>query len=270
MYYAVYQTTNLVNDKTYIGVHATEDLNDSYLGSGKTLKAAVRKYGRASFKKVILFVFDNPEDMSAKEIELVTREFVDRTDTYNLVPGGHQGDAWYQARKKMSSSPEYSETLRRTTKGLVSWNESVSPEFRKERAIKASRSAISKTRRFSEADVRDIRERYASGKISMKGLARELQTRKSVISDILNRRSYKEVEPVGDRACLESSAPLVRGVGVGTLGLRRFSQNEVREILRRYENGESAEKLSVELGAARSTIYDLVKRRSYKDVGGLA
>jgi hypothetical protein len=106
MLYTVYQTRNLKTGHLYVGVHVTKDPNDSYLGSGDRLKAAIRKYGRASFKKEVLFVFDNAEDMAAKEAEIVTREFVDREDTYNLVPGGFQGDAWYQGRKEIVFDPE--------------------------------------------------------------------------------------------------------------------------------------------------------------------
>lgn len=100
MHYTVYRTVNLVNGKVYVGVHATENPDDAYLGSGSVLKAAVLKYGRASFKKEVLFVFDNPEDMAAKEAELVTLEFVSREDTYNRAPGGHLRGAWYQAQKE--------------------------------------------------------------------------------------------------------------------------------------------------------------------------
>lgn len=102
MYYTVYRTTNLVNDKVYIGIHCTEDPNDSYLGSGYQLRSAIRKYGRDSFKKEVLYIFDNPTEMAAKEAELVTQEFVDRHDTYNLALGGYQADSWYQARKNIT------------------------------------------------------------------------------------------------------------------------------------------------------------------------
>lgn len=102
MFYTVYQTTNLVNGKIYVGSHQTESLDDDYLGSGNLIKAAIKKYGVASFKKEVLAVFDNPEAMSAKEAEIVTREFVDREDTYNLIPGGYQGDSYYQALKNVS------------------------------------------------------------------------------------------------------------------------------------------------------------------------
>jgi len=37
-HYLVYQITNLINYKIYIGVHQTYDINDCYMGSGKLIK----------------------------------------------------------------------------------------------------------------------------------------------------------------------------------------------------------------------------------------
>ncbi len=90
-HFIIYETKNLKNGKTYIGMHETDNLNDGYLGSGYHFKRAVRYYGKEFFERKILFDFDNREDMINKEIELVNDEFIARQDTYNLMKGGKGG-----------------------------------------------------------------------------------------------------------------------------------------------------------------------------------
>jgi phosphopantetheinyl transferase (holo-ACP synthase) len=91
VFYTIYKTTNKINGKIYIGKHQTKDLDDKYIGSGKHLCRAIKKYGIENFQKEILFQFDTEAEMNAKEAELVTEEFCLREDTYNLCPGGHGG-----------------------------------------------------------------------------------------------------------------------------------------------------------------------------------
>jgi len=103
MLYTVYKTTNLINGKFYIGTHKTKDPNDIYLGSGKLLKKAIEKYGVDSFKKEVLFIFDNPEAMFAKEAEIVTAEFLAENNTYNLKLGGEGGFDWINSNEHAST-----------------------------------------------------------------------------------------------------------------------------------------------------------------------
>lgn len=91
MYYTIYKTTNLINGKIYIGKHVTENLDDSYLGSGIKLINSIKKYGPENFKREILYIFENEQKMNAKEVDLVTDEFCNRENTYNLAAGGHGG-----------------------------------------------------------------------------------------------------------------------------------------------------------------------------------
>lgn len=93
MFYTVYKTTCLLNNKYYIGVHKTDNIHDDYLGSGKNILEAIEKYGREAFSKEILHIFDNKEEMFEKEKELVTEEVVKDRQSYNCKLGGSAN--WY-------------------------------------------------------------------------------------------------------------------------------------------------------------------------------
>lgn len=97
MYYYIYQITNLINKKIYIGKHksAKHPANNNYYGSGKQITAAIEKYGKENFKKEVLYFCSSMEEMNAKEAEIVTEDFVKRNDTYNMHKGGSGGwDHW--------------------------------------------------------------------------------------------------------------------------------------------------------------------------------
>ena len=92
--FVIYQITNLLNNHIYIGAHSTYNIYDKYMGSSKYLKKDLRDLGRHNFKKDILFVFDNKEEMISKEAELVTIDFCHRIDTYNKMVGGISEMSW--------------------------------------------------------------------------------------------------------------------------------------------------------------------------------
>jgi hypothetical protein len=91
MFYLIYKITNTANGKIYIGSHKTKNQNDGYMGSGKYLNRAIAKSGIENFTKEILFVFDNPAEMYAKEAEIVNEDFLVEENTYNLKLGGFGG-----------------------------------------------------------------------------------------------------------------------------------------------------------------------------------
>jgi hypothetical protein len=85
MYFTVYQTTNKIDGKIYVGKHQTANLDDGYLGSGKLLRRAIKKHGKENFKKTILHIFETEVEMNTREAEIVTEEFCARDDTYTMM-----------------------------------------------------------------------------------------------------------------------------------------------------------------------------------------
>ena len=92
MYHIVYLTTNLINQKIYVGIHSTYNLNDGYIGSGTILSKAIKKYGKENFQKQILYFCLTRND--AKEIEkrIVNQNFILLSYVYNKALGGEGGD----------------------------------------------------------------------------------------------------------------------------------------------------------------------------------
>lgn len=87
--YYIYKTTNIINNKIYIGKHSSANMElDSYFGSGIYINKAIKKYGKSNFKREILYQFDNEEDAYLMESKIVNEDFIKRSDTYNVQCGG--------------------------------------------------------------------------------------------------------------------------------------------------------------------------------------
>ena len=100
MFYTVYKVCHLESGKVYVGTHQTQNPHDRYMGSGVLIRRAIAKHGVGNFVKEVLFLFDNADDMFAKEAEIVTPAFAADPETYNLAPGGNGG--WFRANQTRS------------------------------------------------------------------------------------------------------------------------------------------------------------------------
>ena len=96
MNHYVYEITNLINGKKYIGKRSCkcniED--DKYMGSGKYLIRAFKKYGVDNFEKRIIEIFEKECDAYEFERMLIQKLNADISDKYyNIAMGGKGGVA---------------------------------------------------------------------------------------------------------------------------------------------------------------------------------
>ena len=115
----MYEVKNNINGKIYVGVHKTKRLDDGYMGSGKIIISAIRKYGIENFSKTILEKFNSEEEMLYKESQIVTDEFLDREDVYNLRRGGTGG---FDYITKIGKNKNHTLTTDERRRGAASTN----------------------------------------------------------------------------------------------------------------------------------------------------
>lgn len=90
-YNFIYKTTNLINYKFYIGMHSTNNMNDTYIGSGTFLKRSIKKYGVENFKFEILEFVETREELKKREKELINEELLKDPFCMNIKLGGEGG-----------------------------------------------------------------------------------------------------------------------------------------------------------------------------------
>lgn len=205
--YTVYETTNLINGKTYIGKHVTLNPEDDYLGSGTALKRAVQKYGKENFRKEILYIFDSKEEMNSKEIELVSLEFCREKTNYNLAPGGAggfgfindcglQGYKLYpenakanRAKSNRTCIEKYGEDWRRERRKLY-----VCSDETRDKLKELRKNRFSVVEKHSEETKSKM---SASKKITSKG-ERNSQFGSMWITDGISNKKIKKIDPIPD------------------------------------------------------------------------
>jgi group I intron endonuclease len=82
----IYKTTNLINGKIYIGKDSHN--NPNYIGSGKIIKYAIKKYGIENFSKEIL-EYCTMDNIDEREIYWI-KKFDSINNGYNISPGGQE------------------------------------------------------------------------------------------------------------------------------------------------------------------------------------
>lgn len=111
--YYIYITTNLVNNKKYIGQHFGQT-DDDYLGSGIILNRAIQKYGKENFKKEILEIVNSKQEANTKEKYYINvYQAIENPNFYNIADGGQGGyvTKGYTLEDRQSVNKKISQSL---------------------------------------------------------------------------------------------------------------------------------------------------------------
>lgn len=165
MFGYIYKTTNLINNKIYIGQHIAAEFDKYYKGSGVMLTRAFKKYGKENFSCVLLEAVETKEALDARESYWIDKlNSRDSNVGYNITAGG-EGTIGYQhteeAKKKISSAKKgkpLTEAHRKAI-GLASKGHKLSEENKaKLRAANLGRKATEETKqKMREAHKRNPR-----------------------------------------------------------------------------------------------------------------
>ena len=108
MYGYIYKTTDLTNNKIYVGQHKANEFDDSYYGSGVIIKRLLNKFGTERFKCELLEECQSENELNEKEIYWIDKLNCRNKDIgYNLASGGSFGDSGYHKGMLGKSQSEY-------------------------------------------------------------------------------------------------------------------------------------------------------------------
>ena len=91
----IYKIENNVNNKIYIGKTTKIDNFKNYYGSGKIIKSALKKYGKESFTKEIIYYAFSIEELNEKEIYFIKYYNSALPNGYNIGLGGEGNNLFY-------------------------------------------------------------------------------------------------------------------------------------------------------------------------------
>lgn len=209
----IYKITNRVNNKIYVGKHASK--RKTYWGSGKLIKQAIKKYGKENFIKEIIEYCENEELLNEREIFWIKNfDSRNRLIGYNITAGGDGQTGipsiWCtrkfsdEHRMKISKNhadvsgkknPMYNKThsdsvkekLRIFHTGRKSSNECKLKQSKKKNGENNPNSKLNKE------IVIDIRNEYNNG-VNMKTLSEKYNVNKPCIWKIVNNYTWKHLK----------------------------------------------------------------------------
>lgn len=260
----IYITENLINGKKYIGKDTQN--KKSYLGSGKLLKRAIKKYGIENFKKTIIEICDNNKQLSEREKYWISFfNAINDENYYNLAIGGDGGDTF----SNLSETDKIDSLLVKSNNGKKRVGSNIKEEFFNKRNsefiaqkeweiyLKVRKDAqkmafLNRENKLEEIYGNEISRLYETNNIQDIYLKLNKLVSKKIIKKILNNSGVRIKQK--------------KGVNSGEKnGMSKLSSDKVIEIREKYKSGNyTYKKLSLEHCMSIGQIGQLIRGETYK------
>ena len=106
MYGYIYETTNLINKKKYIGKHKSNSFDNSYYGSGKSFRKDLDKYGKENFKVRVLEECDNQKELDEREKYYIKLFNAVKSNKYYNNSYGGENEGWQGVNQMYKDNPQ--------------------------------------------------------------------------------------------------------------------------------------------------------------------
>lgn len=193
MYGYIYMTTNLTNNKKYIGKHKSDILDEKYLGSGKVLHYAINKYGKKSFKCEILEWCETLSELNEREKYWISfyKAIIDHK-FYNILPGGDGG-----CEKGRKLSEEHKKKIGDAQRGVLDGPPSIETRKKLSKSLKGHIVTEQTREKIRKANIGKKHSEETKLKISMNNKMRNpevIEKMKASLKLSQERRAKQRLE----------------------------------------------------------------------------
>jgi len=180
MLHYVYKTTIVETGEYYIGKHSTDDVNDGYIGSGKSLLEKVTETTPIKFE---ILEYAESDDAAYEAEERIIGDLWENDDLcLNRCPGGKRGYTTNQKGK--AKSKEWREKIAQSNR---------KPKTGKAREASVRNGLIAAERRKGKKDSEETkRKRAESLSKTLTGVPRPYR-RKIIVADGVEYSGFEEV-----------------------------------------------------------------------------
>lgn len=227
----VYETCNLITNRKYIGYCSkTPDNSKSYLGSGKVLNSAIKKYGKENFRKTILKEFETENEARLYEEYLIElNDAINDSMYYNLAKGGYGG--FSEAALISKASDKTKNKIRNTLKGRKRPKEIGEKSGAKLKGRKQTPAVVEKRRKgqlnyYKNANKTELEERYKKISIALSGKSKSEESKDKLGK--LNAK-YSDETVLEIKKMINDNVPykqITSKYGIGAESITRIKQEK--------------------------------------------